>query len=97
MKSYKCKNSQCAKKCTVVILLWYHKYRSIIFLLGEDDPFSRPEWVPVDEIKKSKNVAFITTKEGGHVGFFQNSDTKFTYSEEVSLDFIKCVSELKKY
>ena len=68
----------------------------IIFLLGEDDPFSRPEWVPVDEIKKSRNVAFITTKEGGHVGFFQNCDTKITYSEEIALDFIKVISELKK-
>lgn len=69
----------------------------IIFILGEDDPFSRPEWVPVDDIKKSKYVAFITTKEGGHVGFFQNCDTKITYSEEISLDFIKVVSELKNH
>ena len=67
----------------------------MLFLFGEDDPFARPEWIPFDEIKKSKYVAFISTKEGGHVGFFQNFDTKITYSEEVSLDFIKCVSELK--
>ena len=73
-----------------------HKIRiPMLFIFGEDDPFSRPEWIPVDEIKKSKYIAFVTTKEGGHVGFFQNFDTKLTYSEEVSLDFIKCVSELK--
>ena len=69
----------------------------ILFIFGEDDPFSRPEWIPVEEIKKSKYAAFVTTKEGGHVGFFQNFDTKFTYAEEVSLDFIKVVSELKKH
>ena len=68
-----------------------------MLIFGEDEPFSRPEWIPVEEIKKSKYAAYVTTKEGGHVGFFQNFDTKFTYSEEVSLDFIKVVSELKKH
>lgn len=29
------KNNQCAKKCTLVILLWYHKDRIILFLLGD--------------------------------------------------------------
>ena len=69
----------------------------MLFIFGEDDPFSSPEWIPVDEIKKSKYVAFVTTKEGGHVGFFQNFNIKLTFSEEVSLDFIKCVSELKNH
>ena len=66
-----------------------------LFILSEDDPFAKKEWIPVDEIKKSKNVAFVTTKEGGHVGFFQNCDTKITFSEEVTLDFLKTISELK--
>ena len=68
-----------------------------LFIYSEDDPFSNSEWIPFEEIKKSKNVAFIVTKEGGHVGFFQNWDTKVTYSEEVTLDFIKCISELKNH
>ncbi len=66
-----------------------------LFILSEDDPFSSPNWIPVEEIKKSKFVAFLTVKEGGHVGFFQNWNTKVTYSEEVSLDFCKMISELK--
>ena len=66
-----------------------------LFILSEDDPFSSPDWIPVEEIKKSKFVAFLTVKEGGHVGFFQNWNTKVTYSEEVSLDFCKMISELK--
>ena len=68
----------------------------MLFIFGEDDPFSSPDWIPVDKIKKSKYTAFVTTKEGGHVGFFQNWDTKITYSEEVSLDFINCITELKQ-
>ena len=47
------------------------------------------------KIKKSQNVAFVVTKEGGHVGFFQNWNTKITYSEEVTLDFIETVTKIK--
>ena len=67
-----------------------------LFILSEDDPFSKPEWIPFDKIKKSQNVAFVVTKEGGHVGFFQNWDTKVTYSEEVTLDFIETITEIRK-
>ena len=66
-----------------------------LFIYSEDDPFSDAKWMPYEEIMKSKYVAFVTTKEGGHVGFFQNFNTKVTYSEEVTLDFMKCISELK--
>ena len=66
-----------------------------LFILSEDDPFSKKEWIPVDKIKRSQNVAFVVTKEGGHVGFFQNWNTKVTYSEEVTLNFIETISELK--
>ena len=65
-----------------------------LFIFSEDDPFSSPDWIPIDEIKKSKYVAFLTTKEGGHVGFFQNWNTKVTYSEEVTLDFCKMITEV---
>ena len=66
-----------------------------LFLLSEDDPFSKPEWIPTEKIKKSNNVAFVTTKEGGHVGFFQHWNTKVTYSEEVTLDYIETIIKLK--
>ena len=66
-----------------------------LFIFSEDDPFSKPEWIPVEKIKKSQNVAFVVTKEGGHVGFFQNWNTKITYSEEVTLDFIETVTKIK--
>ena len=66
-----------------------------LFIFSEDDPFSKPEFIPVDDIKKSKYVAFLTTKEGGHTGFCQGWDMKVSYSEEVSLDFCNCICELK--
>ena len=65
-----------------------------LFIFSEDDPFSSPDWIPIDEIKKSKYVAFLTTREGGHVGFFQNWNTKVSYSEEVTLDFCKTISDI---
>ena len=66
-----------------------------LFIFSEDDPFSSGDWIPVEEIQKSKFVAFITTKEGGHTGFAQGWNNKVSFSEEVSLDFCKCISELK--
>ena len=65
-----------------------------LFILSEDDPFSKPEWIPVEEIKKSKYVAFLTTKEGGHTAFCQGWDAKVSYSEEVSLDFCNTLKNL---
>ena len=66
-----------------------------LFILSEDDPFSKAEWIPVEDIQKSKFVAFITTKEGAHTGFAQGWKNKVSFSEEISLDFCKCISELK--
>ena len=56
-----------------------------LFILSEDDPFYTKEWIP-----------FVITKEGGHVGFFQNWNTKVTYAEEVALNYIETISELKR-
>ena len=66
-----------------------------LFIFSEDDPFTKAEWIPVEDIQKSKFVAFITTKEGGHTGFAQGWKNKVSYSEEVSLDFCNCISELQ--
>lgn len=66
-----------------------------LFIFSEDDPFSRPDWIPVEEIQKSKFVAFLTTKEGGHVSFAQGWNNKVSYSEEVSLDFCNTIIHLK--
>ena len=67
-----------------------------LFIFSEDDPFSNPAWIPVEEIEKSKYVAFITTKEGGHTGFCQGWDAKISYSEEVSLDFCNTLKNMKE-
>ena len=67
-----------------------------LFIFSEDDPFSEPSWVPVEEINKSKYAVFLTTPEGGHTGFFQGWNTKVSYSEEVSLDFCNTLKSLKK-
>ena len=66
-----------------------------LFIFSEDDPFSNPEWIPVEDIKKSKFIAFVTTKEGGHTGFLQGWNMKVSYSEEVSLDFCNTLKKMK--
>ena len=65
-----------------------------LFIFSEDDPFSNPAWIPVEDIEKSKYVAFITTKEGGHTGFCQGWKTKVSYSEEISLDFCNILKKI---
>ena len=67
-----------------------------LFIFSEDDPFSNPDWIPVKDIEKSKYVAFLTTKEGGHTGFCQGWDAKVSYSEEVSLDFCNTLKKMKE-
>ena len=67
-----------------------------LFIFSEDDPFSNPDWIPVEDIEKSKYVAFLTTKEGGHTGFCQGWDAKVSYSEEVSLDFCNTLKKMKE-
>ena len=68
-----------------------------LFIFSEDDPFSSPDWIPVEEIQKSKYVAFLTTKEGGHTSFAQGWKNKVSYSEEISLDFFNTISQLKPH
>jgi len=68
-----------------------------LFILAEDDPFTSPDWIPMEEINKSEYVAFITTKEGGHVSFAQGFNNKVSYSEEVCFDFCKTISEIKTH
>ena len=67
-----------------------------LFIYSEDDPFSNPDFIPTEEIKKSKYVSFLITQEGGHTGFCQGWNMKISYSEEVSLDFCNCICELQK-
>jgi predicted alpha/beta-fold hydrolase len=67
-----------------------------LFIFSENDPFSKAEWIPVNDIRKSKYVAFISTKEGGHTAFPQGWNNKVSYSEEVCLDFCNCIGKLKE-
>ena len=67
-----------------------------LFIFSDDDPSSNPELSPKDEIQKSKFVAFLTTKEGGHTSFAQGWKNKVSFSEEVSLDYCECIIEIKK-
>ena len=65
-----------------------------LFIYNEDDPFSKPEWIPFEDIKKSTYVAFVITKEGGHTGFCQGWKDKVSYREEVSLDFCNILKNM---
>ena len=67
----------------------------MLFIMAEDDPFSSLDFLPKEEILKSENVAFVITKEGGHVGFCQGVDGKSSYAEEVTYDFFKTIKDNK--
>ena len=67
-----------------------------LFIYSENDPFTNPEWIPYELINKSKYVAFLTTKEGGHTGFCQGWNTKVSYSEEIALDFCNTLIDIKQ-
>ena len=41
-----------------------------MLILGADnDPFTSPECLPIEAARRSRNVVFAHTREGGHVGF----------------------------
>lgn len=61
-----------------------------LFISSEDDPFSNKKFIPIDKINNSDLVAFVLTKEGGHVSFCQGFDGQSSFVEEVALDYFKC-------
>lgn len=60
-----------------------------IVLLAADDPIIKEEYIDEKELvdKSNQNLAFIFTKEGGHVAFAEGLDGKGSYAEDVAKEF----------
>jgi predicted alpha/beta-fold hydrolase len=66
----------------------------MISINAKDDPVSRYECIPLWTAKVNKNLAFILTQKGGHVGWldtwrpFTRSGYKENYAERIVMEFI---------
>ena len=60
-----------------------------IIITSEDDPLTNRDFLDVKELtdNNNNNLAFVFTKEGGHVSFCQGLDGKGSYIEEVAEEF----------
>jgi len=60
-----------------------------IVLSAADDPIIKEEYIDEKELvdKSNQNLAFIFTKEGGHVSFAEGLDGKGSYAEDVAEEF----------
>ena len=60
-----------------------------IVLSAADDPIIKEEYIDEKELvdKSNQNLAFVFTKEGGHVSFAEGLDGKGSYAEDVAEEF----------
>jgi predicted alpha/beta-fold hydrolase len=60
-----------------------------LVITAEDDPLTSKEFIDEKELidKSNINLAFILTKEGGHVSFCEGLNGKGSYIEDVSEEF----------
>ena len=60
-----------------------------LVITAEDDPLTNKEFIDENELidKSNQNLAFILTKEGGHVSFCEGLNGKGSYIEDVSDEF----------
>jgi len=60
-----------------------------LVLSAADDPIIKEEYIDEKELvdKSNQNLAFIFTKEGGHVSFAEGLDGKGSYAEDVAEEF----------
>ena len=66
-----------------------------LIINSEDDPLTRREFIDINELtnKNNNNLAFILTKEGGHVSFCQGLNGMGSYIEEVAEDFFNIIKK----
>ena len=60
-----------------------------LVITAEDDPLTNKDFIDENELidKSNQNLAFILTKEGGHVSFCEGLNGKGSYIEDVSDEF----------
>ena len=66
-----------------------------LIITAEDDPLTSREFLDVKELtdKNNNNLAFILTKEGGHVSFCQGINGMGSYIEEVAEEFFNILKK----
>lgn len=60
-----------------------------LIITSEDDPLTKREFIDVKELtdKNNNNLAFVLTREGGHVSFCQGLNGMGSYVEDVAEEF----------
>ena len=60
-----------------------------LVITAEDDPLTSKDFIDEKELidKNNQNLAFILTKEGGHVSFCEGLNGKGSYAEDVAEEF----------
>ena len=66
-----------------------------LIITSEDDPLTSREFIDVKELtdKNNNNLAFILTKEGGHVSFCQGFNGMGSYVEEIAEEFFNILKK----
>lgn len=67
-----------------------------LVLGADDDPFTSPEVLPIEESRKSENVVFVHTEEGGHVSFIKGIDASKSLIDEVLPEWFQVVLDSQK-
>ena len=68
----------------------------LLLFNADDDPFTSPKFIPVDEIKKSQFVAFVSTTEGGHVSFCEGMSGRASYIERFATNYFETVLKVNE-
>jgi len=66
-----------------------------LIITSEDDPLVSREFLDIKELtdKSNNNLAFVLTKEGGHVSFCEGLNGMGSYVEDVSEEFFNILSK----
>ena len=66
-----------------------------LIINSEDDPLTRREFININELtdKSNNNLAFVLTREGGHVSFCQGLNGMGSYIEEVAEEFFNILNK----
>ena len=69
-----------------------------LVITAEDDPLTSKDFIDEKELidKNNQNLAFILTKEGGHVSFCEGLNGKGSYAEDVAEEFFNLLMRKKK-
>jgi predicted alpha/beta-fold hydrolase len=61
-----------------------HLEKPVMFIQSSNDPISKKEFIPLDDIVKNINTIFVLTPGGAHVEYFVNLSAKRWYVDVVS-------------